>query len=146
MGLELVDYAYMTRQQKFIETFAKWANQQSSISGALLVGSQARGTAREDSDVDLVLIVSNPSEYLQSDDWIKAFGESSDIRHEDFGLVQSRRAFFGDGIEVEFGITTLKWLKTDPIDAGTKRVMSDGYRVLDDKAGLIATFAEKSGI
>ena len=45
---------------------------------------------------------------------------------EDYGLVQSRRVRYGNGVEVEFGITTIGWLNTAPIDEGSRRVMSDG--------------------
>jgi predicted nucleotidyltransferase len=92
-----------------------------------LVGSYARGTAREDSDIDFLIVSDRTNSLLQSDEWLRQFGEISTINLEDYGLVQSRQVFYQTGVEVEFGITTPVWLNTQPIDAGTKQVL-DGSK------------------
>lgn len=66
-----------------------------------LVGSWARGNARPDSHVDVVLLT-------------------------------ERRLRLASGLEVEVCIGHPSWAETDPVDAGTRRIVSDGIRVLWD--------------
>src|SRR5215471_16437827 len=130
----------MSPQQQFIWTATEWAVSQPGLLGVALVGSCARGTEHEDSDTDLVLIAKNPTWWLERNEWLSRFGAVRTIELEDYGPVQCRRVRYENGIEVEFGITTDEWLNTVPIDEGSSRVMSDGHRILDDKAGLFSTF------
>lgn len=127
----------MSSVSSFLEKFIVWSKEQYEIFGVLLVGSHARGDAREDSDVDLVIVTNYPGKLLKDNQWIKAFGEVREIINGDYGLVQSKRAYFNDGLEVEFGITTSEWAKTDPIDPGTKKVISDGSKILYDKTEIL---------
>jgi hypothetical protein len=46
------------------------------------------------------------------------------------------RAWFADGLEVEFGFTTPDWAAA-PLDEGTRRVVRDGLRVLFDRADAL---------
>jgi predicted nucleotidyltransferase len=130
----------MTRERQFISIITDWAASQPDLLGVALVGSYARGAERADSDIDLVLITKDPIWWLESDEWLKNFGDLMTVELEDYGLVQSRRVRYRNGLEVELGITTNQWLKTAPIDEGTRRVMFDGHRILDDKAGLFSAF------
>ena len=41
----------------------------------------------------------------------------------------SPAAGYDSGLEVEYGLNTLQWVRV-PLDAGTRRVISDGMRVL----------------
>ncbi len=116
----------------------EWVKTEKDIVAFALVGSHARGTAKEDSDIDLVIITNSPEIYLNNDKWIVRFGEVKELRKEDYGLMQSRRVFYIDGSEVEFGITTPEWAKINPIDYGTKKVIADGIKILYDKDGLLS--------
>lgn len=122
---------------QFLTKFTEWAKDQEGILAVALVGSHARGVARTDSDVDLVIIIDKPEIYLNSDQWIKTFGEVKELKKEDYKLVQARRVFYESGLEVEYGITTPEWAKTDPVDEGTRRVVTDGAKILCDKNGLL---------
>jgi hypothetical protein len=53
---------------------------------------------------------------------------------EAWGRVTSLRVWYEDGLEVEFSLATPDWA-TSP-DDGTRRVVSDGLRVLWDPNGL----------
>ncbi len=128
----------------FITEFIKWAESQSEILGVLLVGSYARNKARPDSDIDLVIITSNPETYLGNNEWIENFGEIKEVINEDYKMVQAKRAFYGNGLEVEFGITTKEWAKINPIDSGTERVIKDGAKILLDKTGMLKDLIIKS--
>ena len=116
----------------FLDTFSRWADAQPDIEAVALVGSHGRGTAAEDSDVDLVILTSDVDRYLLDRSWVLLFGEFAECREEDYGRVTSVRAVYGGGLEVEFGFAV-------PIDAGTLRVVTDGMEVLYDPRGILAT-------
>ena len=130
----------MNTQQQFIENFANWAKTQGNILGVFLVGSYARNSAKDNSDIDFVVITENLGILLNNYAWTKQFGSVADTKKEDYGLVQSLRVFYKDGIEAEFGITTSKWLKTNPVDSGTQKVLLGGYKILFDKDDLLNKF------
>lgn len=124
---------------QFLENFKQWTTSQDNIEAVALVGSYARGTARPDSDIDLVIITNDPKLLLENVLWLKNFGQIKEIKNEDWGLIQSKRVFYKNGPEVEFGITTPKWAKIDPVDPGTKQVVSNGVKILYDKNGILQT-------
>ena len=119
-----------------IEKLRCWAELRADIRGLVLVGSHARGTARADSDIDLVLVFSDPLPYTRDTDWLSTFGEVVRFSLEDWGKVQSIRVFYRNGSEVEFGITSLDWIAV-PVDDGTAGVHRSGHSVLLDREGLV---------
>lgn len=123
--------------KQFIAEFIKWAESQKEILGVLLVGSYARNSAKPESDIDLVIITDQPEIYLEDERWIKGFGEVKEITKEDYKMVQVRRVFYSNGLEVEYGITTKEWAKINPVDSGTEKVISDGAKILLDKNGIL---------
>lgn len=48
-----------------------------------------------------------------------------------------RRLRLRSGLEIEFGIAPLSWASTAPLDAGTARVIHDGYIPIFDPDGLL---------
>lgn len=116
----------------FLNSVEEWASNNEDIKSLILVGSHARGEARDDSDLDLVIITSNPDVYLNNN-FINNFGKVREFKKEDWGRVTSIRVWYANsGLEVEFGITTSIWIEK-PLDNGTFRVLSDGYKVIVDK-------------
>lgn len=113
-----------------------WAAKQNGIYGILLVGSQARGAARMDSDVDLIIMAEDHESYLSKLEWTAEFGEVSRTQTEAWGKVTSLRVWYQDGLEVEFGFTDESWVAT-PLDAGTQEVLAGGYRILFERDDLL---------
>jgi hypothetical protein len=60
---------------------------------------------------------------------VQTFGHTAAITHEQYGTVQGVRAFYAGNLEVEFGLVPLTWANV-PLDAGTRKVVSDGMRIL----------------
>ena len=122
---------------KFLYCVTDWALCQPTISGVALVGSHARREARPDSDIDLVLVCSDPQVFLSNTSWLSRFGEVVTCQTEDWGLVTSLRVVYRERFEVEFGITSLVWAAL-PVDSGTKRVVLNGMRIHLDRDGYLA--------
>lgn len=128
----------MQHLQTFFQQLTEWATKQENILGAALVGSHARNAAKESSDIDLIIITKNPNVYINDNSWIYQFGtvKPDGIHDEDWGVVKTKRVFYENGIEVEFNLATEEWAQTNPVDEGTKQVMSEGNKILVDKDGL----------
>ncbi|HEX2946665.1 MAG TPA: aminoglycoside 6-adenylyltransferase [Clostridia bacterium] len=117
---------------RFLSEALDWAEQEENIRCMVLVGSHARGTARADSDVDLVVMAADPQVYIRDHTFASRFGRIDRMQNEDWGRVTSVRVFYEDSLEVEFSFTDPSWCSL-PLDAGTQRVLTDGYRVMADK-------------
>jgi hypothetical protein len=58
---------------------------------------------------------------------------------EDYGALWSRRLWLDQiGGEIEFGFAPLSWANVNPIDPGTRQVISDGCRVLYDPDKILS--------
>jgi predicted nucleotidyltransferase len=124
--------------EDFLLAFEQWARERVDIEGAGLVGSHARDAGTADSDVDLLILTTDPEPYFLNETWATAFGEIERSQVEDYGMVKSLRIHYVNGLEVEFGFSTREWASA-PIDEGTLRVVSDGMRILYDPDGLLAS-------
>jgi len=91
--------------RNFLDTFVPWASAQEDIQAIALVGSYARGAARDDSDIDLVLLTDEPQKYLEDLKWMERFGPVEKHQTENYGKLISIRVWYQNGVEVEYGIT-----------------------------------------
>jgi len=122
---------------RFLDEFAAWTCAQPDIVAVALVGSYARNAATATSDIDLVIITSQAGRYLQDVAWTQQFGPVRQHQLEDYGKVTSIRVWYADGREVEYGITDEGWAAL-PLDEGTRRVISDGMRVLFERESILS--------
>lgn len=126
-----------------LTTIVRWAAQQPAMLAAALVGSHARDAARVDSDVDIMLIVTDPDRFRDDGQWLADIDWASLNRRVDhwqdeaYGIAWSRRVWLTDGMEIEFTFGPSAWAAIDPVDAGTLRVVQDGCRILLDPAGTL---------
>lgn len=112
----------------------QWASQDANIAAIALVGSYARGEAKDDSDVDLLVLTHRTFDpYFQNQAWLNRFGEPQDWMFEDYGAARSVRADFEWG-EVEFCFATVLWASV-PLDEGSRRVLSGGAEIWVDHDG-----------
>jgi predicted nucleotidyltransferase len=121
----------------FLKSLVEWAKNEPDLMALALVGSHARGEASPQSDVDLILLLRNPKEYLKDRNWISEFGEPSHIVQEDWGKVTSLRVLYTDGKEVEYGLTNLDW-GSDPSDEGDAHAIGNGLIVLYEIDGHLS--------
>lgn len=123
--------------QEVIGRITRWATGREDIVGLLLVGSCARDAARPDSDIDIVLLTADEPGYFD-DAWAMELGLCKLIRTQSWGPITERRYSTASGLEVEMGIGPATWAKTDPVDPGTRRVVTGGARLLHDRTGILA--------
>jgi predicted nucleotidyltransferase len=60
--------------QNYIEEVTQWALSCDSVQALALAGSQARGEARPDSDIDFIIFCDDKSVLLEDLSWIEQFG------------------------------------------------------------------------
>lgn len=108
-----------------------WVAAQPDICAVVLVGSWARGQARPDSDVDLVVLVDEPDVRLKDTAWLAQIGAVEHVRVESYGAVTSLRVDFAEANlpQVEFGIAPERWARMSRTDPGTISVVRDGFSI-----------------
>jgi predicted nucleotidyltransferase len=112
-----------------------WGNSEENILAIGLVGSHARNAATDDSDIDLMIICKNPEKYISDEIWIHKFGEVKEIKNEIWSQLKTKRVFYENDLEVEFNFDKKSW--ADPKDSGTKRIVTDGMKILVDKEQIL---------
>ena len=116
----------------FFNELKEYATNTSHIESIIIVGSYARGTNRENSDLDIIIITSNKLEMIANQDFTQFWGKVYKQQTEYYGACTSIRVWYKDGKEIEFGIVEPSWISM-PLDTGTYKVLSDGYRIIVDK-------------
>ena len=127
--------------QEIIDGITRWAANRQDIVGLLLVGSYARNAARPDSDIDIVLLTTDQTQYFNNT-WANDLALGGLVRTQSWGPITERRYATVSGLEVEIGIGSPEWARTDPVDPGTRRVVTDGARPLHDPAGVLASLIQ----
>jgi hypothetical protein len=126
--------------EQILAPISAWARSRPDIRGLALVGSWARGSAQSDSDIDLMLLVSEPQKFRSDEHWLTeidwAGGRVADWHDAEYGSSWSRHVALEPRCQIEFTFCAPAWASTDPIDAGTANVVSGGCRVLVDKMQL----------
>jgi uncharacterized protein len=111
-------------------------------------GSWARGCPRADSDLDLLLLAKEPSEWRTDLDWLRhlPFEQSGFAIHAvetaSYGATWSAHIDLGFNIELEITFADTAWASDFPVDSGTLRVVTDGFVVVVDKDGLLTKLVE----
>ncbi len=129
------------KSDQFIAKFIDWVTTQSHIEAVALVGSYANGTASEESDIDLILLVPDPEKLIDDIKWVYQFGVVSDNQIEHYGKVTSIRVWYSNGPEVEFGIAYPTWASS-PLDNGTQQVIDNGMKVLFERKPILSKHVE----
>ena len=118
-----------------------WSRTRPDVCALGIVGSYARGTARSDSDLDVVLVCEEPARLLNEQSWLGQFGSYESTEVETYGIVTSIFVDYDWGLEIEFGIAPRAW--TDiPVDSGTARVIRDGMIICYDPEDLLANVVQ----
>ena len=128
--------------ESLLKRLTEWATAHRDVRAVALVGSYARGTPTTQSDVDLVILTTSPDKYLLDEQWIRELGLGKLVATKPWGAITERRLKRNDGLEIELGIGLPSWASTDPVDAGTQRVVRDGMRIAHDPDHLLRRLIE----
>jgi len=107
-------------------------------------GSWARGAARPESDLDLLLVAADPAAWRREQGWVARLPYSEagrtyrSHRNATYGVAWSAHIRLDPEAALELTFAPVAWAHTDPVDPGTRRVVSGGFRVVIDKDGALA--------
>lgn len=119
-----------------LKKVGEWSRQHEDIVAVALVGSYARNQARDDSDIDLVVLTTQPESYLENQEWLTYFGEVQSIRKESYGMVTSLHVKYVKDYEVEFAIALPAWANV-PTDKDTGSVVAKGLMPIYDPENIL---------
>lgn len=92
--------------EQLIERFVKWAQNEQNIRAAIVIGSRARvdHPADEWSDLDIVIIATDPKRYWATANWIENIGNPwlTFVEQAAGGGGMERRVLFEGGLDVDF--------------------------------------------
>ncbi len=129
--------------EQLIERFVAWAQARADLRAAIVLGSRARADRPADdwSDLDIVLVVTDPKPYLISADWLMDIGNFwiTFVEPTATGGEMERRVLFKDGLDVDFSIVPYARIEQMIQDGFPTEVVEGfrrGMRVLLDRDGL----------
>ena len=134
--------------QELCERFVTWAESHPDIRSAMVVGSQARTDrpADEWSDLDLVIVATDPDRYLDTADWLEQLGTPWVTFVEGtIARTRERRALFAGALDVDFNFFTPEQFQQVFRDGAlAPTVLHRGARVLLDKEEIIPSLPPPS--
>lgn len=134
--------------EKLIERFVSWAEKETTISSAVVIGSRARTDhpADEWADLDVIVVTRDPALLLAQPDWLDDIGNPVVTFIEDTSSEgeKERRVLFDNGLDVDFSVipyNKIEMMLQPQVFAQVVGEMSNifgrGVRVLLDKDGQI---------
>ena len=129
--------------QSLINFVSEIVTEREDFRAAALCGSWARGNARDLSDLDIVIIAREPNQLRCKPSWIVElpFGRAGFryVKHRTatYGAVWSAHVELEPRAELELSIAGKTWAALDPIDPGTRYVITDAFKILVDKDGSL---------
>lgn len=136
--MERTDTAYA----QLIERIAAWARGRPDLRAVLVIGSRARSDYPADpwSDLDVVLVTTDPDVYLAGADWLEALGTVwiTFLEPTAVGGQLERRVLFAGGLDVDFSVVPyrdLVMMERQGLPPEVGAVLRRGVRTLLDRDG-----------
>jgi uncharacterized protein len=126
-----------------VRMVADWSVNHEDIRAMAVVGSWARGDPHQGSDIDLLLLSDRAPEYRLRWEWLTEIPFEGAGYHvlssEDasYGVVWSRHITLLPTAKVE-SFAQCSWARTDPVDLGTRSIVTDAFEIIFDKDGRLA--------
>lgn len=137
-----------TDANSIVSAVTAWALAHDDIRAMALVGSWARGDPHQGSDVDLLLLSERADSHRRRRKWLTEINFEGlgyrvvSAENASYGVVWSRHVTLLPVGKVELTFARCSWARIDPVDAGTRRVVSDAFRVIFDKDRILATLVD----
>ena len=129
----------MSSNEQLLQKIVEWAEGFGRVRAVVLIGSQARSVkpADEYSDIDLIMFVSDPDYFIQSDDWLDQIGPwHIAFLERTAGNSLERRVLFDEARDVDFVLELDRNAAALADSAAASSILSRGYRFLVDKDNL----------
>jgi len=132
---------------EILDIVVDFAKSEKQILAIGLCGSWARGSAKPDSDIDIIAITEDKM-YFKNSEWLDdlEFDKISEriVSFKDcvYGQVWSRHVFLDGGSEIELSFADKTWANIENLDEGTAKVVSDGFKILYDPYLLLDKLAK----
>jgi len=126
----------MNSYENITNNILAWAKQHDNVRAVILIGSQARTIENADawSDLDLIVIAEDVSEYIQTTAWIHEFGTPLlTFTETTFDESWERRVLYEGFLDVDFALSDPAGFKTSLELGEVRKIFQRGYRVLLDK-------------
>lgn len=137
--------------REMIDRFLSWAERRPDVRAGVILGSWVRNEMPADSmsDLDLLVIVNDPSVFLSESSWLLTFGEPclTFVEPTATGNFKERRAAFRDGKDIDFSLVPVQALEQmveQQIPAEIADVFRRGFEILVDKDRLAERLADSS--
>jgi aminoglycoside 6-adenylyltransferase len=131
-----------------LERFRLWAVGRDDLRAAFVLGSRARRDrpADEWSDLDLLLLTTDPGLFLDQADWLTALGMPwlTFVEGQAVGEGRERRVLFAGGLDVDFApfpVETVRAFAARGWPPEIATILRRGVSPVLDKDGLAALFA-----
>jgi aminoglycoside 6-adenylyltransferase len=128
-----------TRMELMAAAVTDWAAERDDVAALVLVGSQARGDVPADrwSDLDLILLLDDPSPYTEESAWIREFGEPVlTFLEATMDGHWERRVLYETGEDVDFVLFPAAAAERVETSENAAALLARGYRVLLDRIGV----------
>ncbi|NAZ77573.1 nucleotidyltransferase [Kineococcus sp. T13] len=126
---------------RLLDDLTRWAQGRPHVQALAVVGSYARGHERMASDVDVVILTEDIDSCSLASGWFDRLRPGSMlVRAATWGPVREQRYRLRSGLLAEIGLAPTAWADV-PLDAGTRRVLGDGHRILHDPHTVLARAA-----
>jgi aminoglycoside 6-adenylyltransferase len=101
--------------ERLIERFVRWAQDQRDIRAAFVIGSRARADHPADqwSDLDIIVVATDPERYLSSAGWLENIGTPwiTFLERTATDDEMERRVLFEGGLDVDFALTSQRTIR-----------------------------------
>ena len=133
--------------EELIRRLKDYGQSADEVQAVLIIGSQARREVPADqySDLDIILVVSDPSLFLYSDEWLKFLGRHNiSFVENTIGGEKERRVLFDGGLDVDFVIVSQKTVEAVLLGTDGLDILRKGYEILLDKTALSNKLRKRS--
>src|SRR5205085_9958739 len=106
------------------------------VVGIAMFGSQIHGTARKDSDIDVLILTPDVDKHFVNDGFVSCFGSFRYARREKWFSGETIRSFYREEHgQIEYNFVKPEWAEL-PANDEARRIIKDGMKIIYDPCGI----------
>jgi hypothetical protein len=129
------DEARLRELDQFTQDARAWVDRIAHVHGLAVVGSWAQGNGPVDVAVEILLLVTEPDDFVRSDDWLSNFERPMVLRRWQTQAFYRPRVELPSGLTVEFLIASRTGIQ--PVDPALRALAGEGFSVLYDEDDVL---------